>query len=150
MVDRDLASLYNVPTKVLNQAVKRNENRFPPEFMFRLTPKERNELVTNCDRFASLKHSTSLPCAFTEHGVAMLSSVLNSERAVQVNIAIIKTFIKLREMVSSYKRLAEKIEVLEKKYDMQFRIVFNAIRELMKEEGNPKAPIGFKLRPKHG
>ena len=146
MIDRDLAQLYNVTTKALNQAVKRNSGRFPDEFMFRLTIPEKNELVTNCDRFASLKHSTSLPCAFTEHGVAMLSSVLNSERAIQVNIAIIKTFIKLREILGSHKKLAERMEALEKKYDAQFRIVFEAIRQLMKEDENPKTPIGFHLR----
>ena len=143
MVDRDLAELYEVTTKALNQAVKRNGNRFPSEFMFRLTMRERKELVTNCDRFASLKHSTSLPYVFTEHGVAMLSSVLNSERAIQVNIAVIKTFIKLREIMSSYKKLAGKIKDLENKYDTQFRVVFEAIRRLMQEEEKPKGKIGF-------
>ena len=146
MVDRDLAQLYKVTTKVLNQAVKRNANRFPREFMFRLTGKERNELVTNCDRFASLKHSTSLPCVFTEHGVAMLSSVLNSEQAIQVNIAIIKTFIKLREIVSSYKKLSEKIRSLEKKHNAKFKVIFEAIRRLMTEEEKPKHGIGFHVR----
>ena len=134
MIDRDLAQLYEVTTKALNQAVKRNRSRFPGEFMFRLTMKEKNELVTNCDRFANLKHSTSLPYAFTEHGVAMLSSVLNSDRAIQANIAIIKIFIRLREILGSHKALAEKIKLLEKKYDSQFRVVFEAIRQLMKEE----------------
>jgi len=143
MVDRDLAELYEVTTKALNQAVKRNKNRFPREFMFRLTFKEKKELVTNCDRFASLKYSTSLPCVFTEHGVAMLSSVLNSERAIQVNIAIVKTFIRLREILNSHKKLAEKIEALENKYDTQFKVVFEAIRQLMREEEKPKAPMGF-------
>ena len=143
MIDRDLAELYEVATKALNQAVKRNSSRFPIEFMFRLTFKEKNELVTKCDRFAGLKHSTSLPYAFSEHGVAMLSSVLNSERAVQVNIAIIKTFIRLREMISSHGKLARKINALEKKYDAQFRLVFEAIRNLIKEEEKPKAGIGF-------
>ena len=146
MIDRDLARLYGVTTKVLNQAVKRNKNRFPNEFMLRLTLKEKNELVTNCDRFASLKHSAFLPCAFTEHGVAMLSSVLNSERAIQVNIAIIKTFIKLREIFNSHKKLGEKIKALEEKYDAQFRVVFEAIRRLMKEEEKPKTPIGFHVK----
>ena len=103
----------------------------------------RNELVTNCDRFASLKHSTSLPCAFTEHGVAMLSSVLNSERAIQVNIAIIKTFIRLREIINSHKKIADKIKSLEKKYDAQFQVVFEAIRRLMVEDEKPKGRIGF-------
>ena len=88
MLDADLATLYEVPTKALNQAVKRNERRFPPDFMFRLNKREKNELVTNCDRFHSLKHSSILPRAFTEQGVAMLSSVLNSERANEVNIIV--------------------------------------------------------------
>jgi hypothetical protein len=86
MLDADLAALYSVPTKALNQAVKRNERRFPPDFMFRLTKREKDELVTKCDRFQKLKHSSTLPCAFTEQGVAMLSSVLNSDRAIDVNV----------------------------------------------------------------
>jgi len=103
MLDADLAILYGVPTKALNQAVKRNERRFPPDFMFRLTKKEKNELVTNCDRFERLKHSSALPHAFTEQGVAMLSSVLNSERAIDVNIEIIRAFVRLRQMLSAHK-----------------------------------------------
>ena len=146
LVDRDLAQLYEVSTKALNQAVKRNRDRFPREFMFRLTVKERNELVTNCDRFASLKHSASLPCAFTEHGVAMLSSVLNSERAIRVNIAIIKTFIRLRNIIRSHKWLAKKMNDLERKYDAQFKIVFDAIRQLIREEEKPKPGIGFHVK----
>ena len=146
MVDRDLARLYQVPTKVLNQAVKRNRSRFPDEFMFRLTLAEKNELVTICDRFATLKHSTSLPHVFTEHGVAMLSSVLNSERAIQVNIAIIKTFIRLREILSSHKMFTEKLNALEKKYDAQFKVVFEAIRQMTREEETHKEPIGFRPR----
>ncbi len=90
LLDRDLAELYEVPTKVLNQAVKRNERRFPSDFMFRLTKQEKKELVTNCDRFRTLKHSSVLPRAFTEQGVAMLSSALNNDRAIDVNIAIMK------------------------------------------------------------
>ena len=93
MLDRDLAALYEVPTKALNQAVKRNSERFPEMFMFRLRKSEKEELVTICDRFKSLKHSTSLPSAFTEQGVAMLSSVLSSKRAIKVNIQIMITFI---------------------------------------------------------
>ena len=143
MVDRDLAQLYQVPTKRLNEQVKRNIKRFPSDFMFQLDKKETEELVAICGRFASLKHSTSLPYAFTEHGVAMLSSVLNSERAIQVNIAIIKTFIKLRGILNSHKKLAEQIKALEKKYDAQFRVVFDAIRQLMHEEEKPKPPMGF-------
>jgi hypothetical protein len=98
LLDRDLAELYGVTTKVLNQAVKRNARRFPSDFMFRLTREERDELVTNCDRFQPLKHSTATPHAFTEQGVAMLSSVLNSERAIEVNILIMRAFVRLRRM----------------------------------------------------
>lgn len=131
MLDRDLAGLYGVATKVLNQAVKRNIKRFPDDFMFKLTPSEKNELVTNCDRFRTLKHSMVAPYAFTEQGVAMLSSVLNSERAVQVNIAIMRAFVKLREMIASHKDLARRLDDLENKYDAQFKVVFDAIRQLM-------------------
>ena len=119
--DRDLAELYEVTTKALNQAVKRNERRFPTDFMFRLTKGEKEELVTNCDRFQTLKHSSALPSAFTEQGVAMLSSVLNNERAIQVNIMIMRAFVRLRKMLSSHAELARKLEELEKKYDSQFR-----------------------------
>ena len=144
MIDVDLAELYEVETKKLNQAVKRNVNRFPADFMFRLTKQEKDELVTNCDRFESLKHSTVNPHVFTEQGVAMLSSVLRSERAVQVNIEIMRAFVRYREMLVSVKELARKVESLEKKYDSQFAIVFKAIRQLMAPSPNDKKQIGFK------
>ncbi|MGA1823412.1 MAG: ORF6N domain-containing protein [bacterium] len=115
MLDRDLATLYGVETKRINEQVKRNIKRFPDHFMFQLTKEEKDELVANCDRFKILKHSTSLPYAFTEHGVAMLSSVLNSERAIQVSIQIINVFIKMREMLLNYQELKQKIEDMEKK-----------------------------------
>ena len=102
MVDRDLAELYGVETKVLNQAVKRNIGRFPDDFMFRLDIEETSELVTNCDRFALLKHSSALPYAFTEQGIAMLSSVLRSKKAIKVNIAIMRVFVKIKEFAFSY------------------------------------------------
>lgn len=143
MLDRDLAGLYGVATKVLNQAVKRNIKRFPDDFMFKLTQSEKNELVTNCDRFRTLKHSTVTPYAFTEQGVAMLSSVLNSERAVQVNIAIMRVFVKLREMIASNKELSKRLDELEKKYDSQFRVVFDAIRQLMTPPEPKRKRIGF-------
>lgn len=116
MIDRDLAELYGVQTKVLNQAVKRNIERFPIEFMFKLKDIEKNELVTICDRFKSLKHSTSNPYAFTEHGVAMLSSVLNSEQAIAINIQIIKAFVKLRELSIAHKDLAVQLNELEQRF----------------------------------
>lgn len=117
MLDRDLAALYGVPTKVLNQAVKRNINRFPIHYMFQLSKEEKRELVTNCDRFASLKHSSSLPYAFTEYGVAMLSSVLNSERAIQINIQIIDAFIALKRIAllsQKPENVTRRIAILEK------------------------------------
>jgi hypothetical protein len=146
MVDSDLAVLYGVPTKALNQAVKRNERRFPPDFMFRLTKKEKNELVTNCDRFERQKHSSAIPRAFTEQGVAMLSSVLNSDRAIDVNIEIMRAFVRLRQMLATHKDLERKIAALEKKYDEQFKVVFDAIRALMAPSEKRKKKIGFELK----
>ena len=144
MIDRDLAELYGVKTKGLNQAVKRNHERFPESFMFQLSEQEKDQLVTICDRFKALKHSSSLPYAFTEHGVLMLSSVLSSKRAVHVNIQIMKVFVRLREMLTSHNELKGKIEHMEKKYDGQFRIVFDAIKKLMEEpEKKSLKKIGF-------
>jgi phage regulator Rha-like protein len=143
MLSMDIAALYEVETKALNQAVKRNLARFPEDFMFQLSKTEKNELVTNCDRFRTLKHSTVSPYAFTEQGVAMLSSVLNSERAVQVNIVIIRAFVKLREMLATHKELKQKIEAMEKKYDNQFKVVFQAIKQLMSPPKKSKRKIGF-------
>jgi len=146
LLDRDLAELYGVQTKVLNQAVKRNARRFPSDFMFRLTREERDQLVTNCDRFQPLKHSTVTPYAFTEQGVAMLSSVLNSERAIEVNILIMRAFVRLRRMVSTHKELLNKLNEMEKTYDEQFRMVFEAIRQLMTPSDKPCKKIGFELK----
>jgi len=146
MVDRDLAQLYEVTTKALNQAVKRNKSRFPVEFMFRLTIKEKNELVTICDRFKSLKHSTSLPYVFTEHGVVMLANVLKSDQAVRVSIMIIKVFIRLKELISSHKGIFYKIGELEQRigrHDKEIQAILEAIRRLMREDEKPKGRIGF-------
>jgi ORF6N domain-containing protein len=144
MLDTDLAKLYGVPTKVLNQAVKRNATRFPADFMFQLTSKEtaalRSQIVTSKSRGGRQYR----PYAFTEQGVAMLSSVLHSERAIQVNIAIMRAFVQLREMIGSNKGLARRLNELEKKYDSQFRVVFDAIRELMAEPEPRVKRIGFK------
>ena len=104
---------------------------------------EKKEVVTNCDRFQRLKHSSVLPCAFTEQGVAMLSSVLNSNRAIDVNITIMRAFVKLRVMLSSHKELVKKISELEKKYDEQFAIVFEAIQQLLEEDAKPEKKIGY-------
>ena len=148
MLDRDLAFLYEVSTKMLNQAVKRNIKRFPDDFMFRLTTTEMHELVTNCDRFKTLKHSTSNPYAFTEQGIAMLSSALNSDKAIAINIQIMRTFTKLRELMLVHKDLRIKIEAMERKYDTQFKIVFNAIKRLIDPPQKPRTPIGFVIPPK--
>lgn len=147
MIDRDLAELYGVETKVLNQAIKRNFQRFPIDFMFRLNNKEKNKVVTICDHLDSLKYSYSLPLAFTEHGILMLSSVLNSERAIQINIQIMRSFIKLREMLATNGKLKIKIEEMEKKYDKEFSIVFEAIKQLIgeDEEKKEKKQIGYKI-----
>ena len=143
MLDKSLAALYGVSTKVLNQAVKRNIGRFPEDFMFQLTQPEKDELVTNCDQFKLLKHSVVLPYAFTEQGVAMLSSVLNSERAVKVNIQIMRVFVKLKELLLTHKDLAVKIRGLERSYadhDEKIQKIFEAIRRLMQapDESNRK------------
>lgn len=147
MIDHDLAELYQVPTKVLNQAVRRNIERFPERYMFQMTKEERDELVTTCHRFETLKHSTSYPMAFTEHGVSMLASVLRSRRAIQVSIQIIDTFVELRKILTEHKELARKLAALEKKYDSQFKIVFDAIRELM-QRTTPRQTrvVGFLAR----
>ena len=148
MIDRDLAELYGVKTKYLNQQVRRNIKRFPQEFMFSLTEEERNELVAICNRFQTMKHSTILPHVFTEHGVAMLASVLNSERAIKISIAIIKTFVKLREIISTHKELAYKLAELEHKigrHDEDIQAIFEVIRKLMAPPPvKPKPQIGFK------
>ncbi len=143
MLDSDLAELYGVMTGTLNQAIKRNRKRFPEDFMFQLTKEERNEVITICDNLKKLKFSPSLPYAFSEQGVAMLSTVLNSERAIMVNIQIMRTFTKLREMIETNKDLKKKIENLEKKYDNQFQIVFDAIKKLVEPEVKPKRRVGF-------
>jgi hypothetical protein len=150
MLDRDLAALYGVETKALNQAVKRNTERFPSDFVFRLSDDETKELVTICDRFPTLKHSTSKPLAFTEQGVAMLSGVLRSPRAVDVNIAIMRTFVKLRRMLESSEELSRKLAELESLYDEQFRVVFEAINELMIPPEPKKTPIGFHVNEEQG
>lgn len=147
MIDRDLAELYAVETKNLNRQVRRNIQRFPKEFMFRLTEKEKKELVTICHRFKTLRHSTVLPQAFTEHGVAMLASVLKSERAIKISIGIIKTFVKLREIVSSHKELLYKLSKLERKaekHDTEIYAIFEAIRQLMTAPEKSKQKIGFR------
>lgn len=143
MLDSDLAALYGVETKVLVQAVKRNIARFPADFMFQLTNQEvailRSQSVTS-SQWGGRRYP---PYVFTEQGVAMLSSVLGSERAIEVNIQIMRAFVQLREMIASNKDLAKKLDELEKKYDSQFRIVFDAIRQLMTPPETKRKKIGF-------
>jgi len=144
LLDADLADLYGVATKVLNQAVKRNLDRFPEDFMFQLTPEEwgnmRSQIVTTSRRKLS-----AVPYAFTEQGVAMLSSVLRSQRAVEVNIAIMRTFVQLRRLMDSNRDLRLRIESMETRYDEQFSQVFDAIKQLIAEDKTRKAKphIGF-------
>ena len=149
MLDEHLAELYSVTTKRLNEQVKRNRKRFPPDFMFQLNEEE-SEILRS--QFATSKTQRGgrryLPFAFTEQGVAMLSSVLNSDRAIEVNLQIMRAFVKLREMIASHKDLARKLAALEKKYDDNFKVVFEAIRALMTPPEKPKKKIGFGLREK--
>jgi len=144
MLDADLAALYEVETRVLVQAVKRNLERFPEDFMFQLTQKEfailRSRSVTSSD-WGGRRYP---PYVFTEQGVAMLSSVLRSSRAIQVNIEIMRAFIRLRKMLASHTELARRLDALEKKYDAQFKDVFEAIRQLMAPPEPKRRPIGFK------
>ncbi len=131
MLDRDLAELYGVETKRLNEQVKRNIERFPFDFMFQLNNNEKNELVAKCDRFNNIKHSTVNPMVFTEQGIYMLSSVLKSKKAIEVNISIIRTFKKLREFSKHYNALAKKIMEVEKKSDKQYKELKKALDELI-------------------
>jgi len=149
MLDADLAELYGVPTKSLNLAVKRNAERFPEDFMFQLTGDEAAGLRFHFETSKSGRGGRRYrPYAFTEQGVAMLSSVLRSLRAVQVNIAIMRTFVRLREMLLSHADLARKLAALENKYAAQFKVVFDAIRELMQPSTPPRREIGFHVREK--
>ena len=147
MLDADLADLYGVETKRLNEQVRRNIDRFPEDFMFRLTAAEKSEVVANCDHLAKLKYSPSLPHAFTEHGALMLGNVLKSNRAVEVSLMVVRTFVHLRELVSGNKELAQKLNQLERKvgaHDKAIAEIINAIRELMTlPDEKKKRPIGF-------
>ena len=146
MLDRDLAKIYEVETKVFNQAVKRNLERFPSDFMFQLTRKETNFLRSHFVTLKQGQHSKYLPYAFTEHGILMLSSVLNSKRAILVNIEIMRTFSRLREILANHIQLRRKIEALEKKYDSKFKVVFHVLKKLVDPPLKPKNPIGFHAR----
>ena len=144
LLDVHLAALYGVTTKRLNEQVKRNRSRFPDDFMFQLTLDEvealRSQIATSKGGRGGRRYT---PYVFTEQGVAMLSTVLNSERAIQVNIEIMRAFVRLRQLLASNDRLARKLEALEKKYDAQFKVVFDAIRQLMAPPEPKKRKIGF-------
>ncbi len=149
MLDRDLAVLYDVPTKALNQAVKRNADRFPEDFMFQLSMEEyspilRSQSVTLRSEHGA--HPKYPPFAFTEQGIAMLSSVLNSKKAIHINIQIIRTFTKLREMIDAYKDLREKVEELEKTSAESFEQIFYAIKMLIRQDREPRPRMGFKVK----
>jgi hypothetical protein len=144
------AAIYGAPTKSLNQAVKRNLGRFPPDFMFQLTAREKTEVVTNCDHLARLKFSPHLPYAFTEHGALMLANILNSERAAQTSVQVVRAFVRSRQMLASNAALARKLAALEEKYDAQFKVVFGAIRQRMAPEPPKRREIGFHVRDQEG
>ena len=147
MLDRNLAELYGVETKRLKEQVRRNIERFPEDFMFVLTKQELKNLRS---QFATSSWGGAryIPMAFTEQGVVMISSILKSKRAIEVNIAIIRAFVKLREMMATHKDLKRKIESMEKKYDEQFQIVFEAIKQLIETDEKPKKRIGFTAKEK--
>ena len=148
MLDSDLAEIYGVETKALNQAVKRNASRFPEDFMFRLTTGDVSELNRSQIVTGSQKHRDPRfpPYAFTEHGALMLANVLNSERAAQTSVLVVRAFVRLRQLLSSNAELARKLESLEQKYDAQFKVVFDAIRQLMSPPARPKREIGFHVK----
>jgi hypothetical protein len=143
MLDADIAALYGVSTTRLNEQVKRNRHRFPHDFMFRLTSVEKAEVVAKCDNLSRLKFSPVLPLAFTEHGAIMAASVLNSKRAVETSVYVVRAFVRMREAVIEHRVLATRLDELERKYDAQFRVVFDAIRALMEPPKPPGRQIGF-------
>lgn len=144
MLDRDLAALYQVNPIALRQAVKRNQNRFPSDFVIQLSPEEAEALVSQNVIPSRRSLGGFLPYAFTEQGVAMLSSVLRSDRAAMVNIAIMRTFVRLRQILATHKQLAERLEAIEKKYDHRFKVAFDILQQLTEPPPEPpKKPLGF-------
>ena len=147
MLDRDLADVYGVPTFRFNEAVKRNKDRFPNDFMFQLTQEEVETLISqNAMSKPGRGGRRTLPYVFTEHGAVMAANILKSPLAVQMSVIVVRAFIKMREMLIEQRDLAKKLMDLEKKYDRQFKVVFDAIRALMSEEKRPKSKIGFKVK----
>jgi hypothetical protein len=147
MIDADLAEAYGVPTRRLNEQVRRNQDRFPDDFMFQLTVEEKAEVIANCDHLEKLKFSKALPLAFTEHGTIMAASVLNSPKAVEVSVFVVRAFVQLREAIAGHKELARRIAKLERKlgdHDEQIIILVEAIKQLMDPKLPPKTRrIGF-------
>jgi hypothetical protein len=148
IIDADLAQLYGVPTKRLNEQVRRNRAKFPGDFLFALTKNDKDELVANCDRFGRLKHSTALPFAFTEHGAVMVATVLNSPRAVGISVLVVRAFVLMRDMLNVHRELAAKVEELESKvgeHDETIHALIQATQELIRPEvKGDKRPIGFR------
>jgi len=143
MIDTDLSVLYNVPTKQLKQQVKRNIERFPEDFMFELTKIEKDELVANCDRLATLKHSSVNPLAFTEQGVSMLSSILHSPKAIQINIEIMRAFARYRALLKENEELKKEIFKLDAKLNQAFKLLLTRIDALHQKANVPRKPVGY-------
>ena len=146
ILDADLSKIYGVSTKRLNEQVRRNIKRFPKDFMFKLTAGEKDEVVAKCDHLSNLKYSKALPLAFTEHGAIMAASVLNTLRAIEASIFVVRAFVEMRQIASKYRELADKIRQLEGRLEAhgeQFRIVFEAITQLIEEDEGPKKQIGY-------
>lgn len=148
MIDSDLAILYDVPTKRLKEQVKRNSERFPDDFMFELTKNEKDELVANCDRLANLKHSSVNPLAFTEQGVSMLSSVLRSEKAIKINIEIMRAFARYRALLRENEELKQEIVKLDAKLNQAFKYLLDKLDALHQKANEPRKPIGYKTDQK--
>ena len=147
IVDRDLADLYGVTTKRLNEQVKRNRKRFPEDFMFQLTQEEKTDVVANCDHLVNLKFSPNLPFVFTEHGAVMLASVLNSQRAIEVNIQIVRVFSRMRELLLTHKDILLQLEKIEKKltrHDDDIALIFEYLKQLLNPPQTPRRKIGFR------
>ena len=149
ILDSDLAKLYGVTTKRLNEQIKRNRKRFPDDFVFQLTAEEKTKVVANCDHLTKLKFSKTLPYAFTEHGTIMAATVLNTQRAMETSIFVVRAFIRLREILATHKELARKLIELERRlqnHDGQIRTIFEAIHQLMTPSEEPRKKIGFKVK----
>lgn len=147
MIDKDIAELYGVTTKRLNEQVKRNKKRFPDDFMFQLTENEKEKVVANCDHLKNLKYSPNLPYAFTEHGAVMLASVLNSDRSIEANIQIVRVFTRIREMLLTNNEILLKLEQMEKKitgHDENIQRIFGALKQLLNPPREPRRRIGFR------